>query len=115
MLAGERDQLRIVVEEDVQAVLDVEPARDAGAEQLDPRRRKAAALRRYADERRRRPVGERVVERADDRHAVLGLSRSLRVEDRDHVLGPVTEDAPHRLPVVRVAGEALSEDQVPRA
>ena len=99
----------------MQAVLDVEAALDAAAKELDPSGREAAALRGDADERGRRPVRERLVEPADDRHAVLGLPRSLRVEDRDHVLGPVTEDAPHRLPVVRVAGEALSEDQVPRA
>src|SRR5581483_8761262 len=37
-------QLRVVVEEDVQAVLDVDARRDALPQDLDPLRRKAAAL-----------------------------------------------------------------------
>src|SRR5205085_5236349 len=50
----ELDEPRVVAEEDVEAVLDVEAALDARADQLDPLRREAPALRRDADERRRR-------------------------------------------------------------
>ena len=51
----ESGQLGIVGDELVQAVLDVEPVRDAALQQLAPGRREAAALRRDADERRGRP------------------------------------------------------------
>ena len=47
-------QLGVVGDELVQAVLDVEPGRDAVLQQLAPRRREAPALRRDADERGRR-------------------------------------------------------------
>ena len=69
VLARERDQLRVVGDELVQPVLDVEPGRDAVLQQLAPRRREAAALRRDADERRRRLEAQRVVDAADDREA----------------------------------------------
>ena len=110
VLARELDQLRVVAQELVQAVLDVEPARDAALQELAPRRREAAARRGDADERRRRVEAERVVDGADDRDPLVGLPRPLRVEDRDDRVGAVANDAAHRLAVVRIAGLALSED-----
>ncbi len=74
--------------------------------------REASALRGHTDERRRRRERKRVLDRADDRNAVVALAHSLRVEDGDDVVAPVTENSERRLPVVRVGGEALSEDQV---
>ena len=50
------------------------------ADLLAERRREAAARGRYADERRVRVEAERVVDGADDREALLGLPRALRVE-----------------------------------
>ena len=47
-------------------------------------------------------------------NAVDALSRALRVEDRDDVGAAIAEHAERRLPVVRVAGEAFSEKQIPR-
>jgi hypothetical protein len=79
---------------------------------FDPRRRKAPALRRHADERCRRLEGQRLLHRPDDGDAVVDLPRSLRVEDGDDVVAAVAQDAERRLPVVRVDGEALSEDQI---
>ncbi len=38
-------------------------------------------------------------------------SGALRVEDRDDRIGPVADDPAHRLPVVRVVGEPLTEDE----
>src|SRR5205085_7011664 len=110
--ARQLDEPRVVAEEDVQAVLDVEAALDAGANQLDPLRREAAALRRDADERRRRAERQRLLDRADDRQAVLALARARGVEDGDDVVAAVAQDAAGRLAVVRVAGEALSEDEI---
>ena len=106
-------ELVVVAEEHVQAVLDVEPVRDAALQQVDPRRREASALRGDADERGVRVEAERIVDRADDRDAVLRVARrARRVEDRDDVVAPVAKDASHRLPVVRVGAEALGEDEI---
>ena len=58
----ELGQLRVVGEELVQAVLEVEPLRDAALQQLAPRGREASALGRDADERGRRAEAERVVD-----------------------------------------------------
>ena len=49
----------------------------------------------------------------DDRHTLLRLPRTRRVEDRDDVLAAVAQHPAHRLAVVRVAGEALGENQEP--
>ena len=59
------------------------------------------------------PSGSASATLADHRHALLRLAGARRVEDRDDVVAPVAEHAAHRLPVVRVAGEALSEQQIP--
>ena len=115
MPRGELLQVRIVGEEDVQPVLDVESARDAALEQVDPRRWETAALRRNADERGVRVELERVVDAADDRHAVLGVSRRAgRVEDRYDVVAPVAQHPARRLAVMRIGAEALGQDQVTR-
>ena len=53
----ELDELRVVGDELVQAVLDVEARRDAALQQLAPRRREAPAAVRDADERGGRVVG----------------------------------------------------------
>ena len=52
--AASSDQLGVVHEVLVQAVLDVEPGRDRALQELAPRRREPPALRGDADERRRR-------------------------------------------------------------
>ena len=110
---GERAQLLVVAQELVQAVLDVQAARDGRPQQLAPRGREAAALGGDADERRRRLEAERLLDRADDRDAALRLPRPRRVEDRDDRPLAVGEHAARGLPVVRVAREALGEDQQP--
>src|SRR5581483_8963141 len=66
-----------------------------------------------ADERSVRLERERLLDAADHRHARAVLAGPAGVEDRGDAVAPVAEDAPHRLSVVRVAGEALREDQVP--
>ena len=109
--AASSHELRVVREELVQAVLDVQAGGDAALEQLAPGRREAAALGRDADDRGRRPEGERVVHRGDDRDAALRLPRARRVEERDDLPLSVGEHAAGGLPVVRVAGEALGEEQ----
>ena len=109
---SELGQLRVVGDELVQAVLEIEALRDAALQQLAPRGREAATLRRDADERGRRVEAERVVDAPDDRDAVVRLSRARRVEDRDDRLGAVREDAARGLAVVRVVRATLSEDQV---
>src|SRR5215472_15453800 len=70
------------------------------------------AVERSAGGRRRRAERERVGDGADDRDALLRLARPRRVEDRGDVVPPVAEHAAHRLPVVRVAREPLSEQQI---
>jgi hypothetical protein len=97
----------------VQAVLEVKALCDAALQQLAPLGREAAARGGDADDGRRRVEAERVVDGGDDGHARLGLARAGRVEHgHDRVTG-VAEDPAPRLPVVDVAGVALSEDQVP--
>ena len=108
---GELDQLGVVLQVLVQAVLDVEPCRDALLQQLAPGGREAAALGGDADERRRRAEGEAVLDRADDRDALVALARALGVDDRHGRVGAVLHDPAHRLAVVRVAALALGEDQ----
>jgi hypothetical protein len=113
--ARELLEVRILRQEHVQAVLDVEPGLDAFLQQIDPGGRKASALGGDADERRVRAVLLGVGDRADDRNAVFGVALlACRVEDRRHVVAPVAQDAAHRLAVVRVGAEALSEDQIAR-
>ena len=95
----------------MQPALDVEAGRDARLQELAPRGREAAALRRDADDRdvsarsgaRRRPC-----RRSGSRRAPRP---PLRVEDGDDGVGPVADDPAHRLAVVRVVREALAEDQ----
>ena len=110
---GELGELRVVGDELVQAVLDVEAARDAA-----PRGARAtwagSGRRRW---RRRRPPssarsGVRSVDRADDRDAVLHLAGPGRVEERDDRRQAVVDDPARRLAVVRVAGEVLGQDEV---
>jgi len=71
-----------------------------------------AALGDDADERGVRIEGERVVDRADDRDAVLGLARAPGVEHRDNGIAPVTHDSARSLGVVRIVRKLFSEDQV---
>ena len=52
---GERVELGVVTEKDVQTVLDVESVLDTGVEELHPLRRETPALRHDPDERGRRP------------------------------------------------------------
>ena len=92
--------------------LEVEAVGDRALQELPPGGREAAARRGDADERRRRLKGKRVVDRADNRDPLVGLSGSLRVEDRYDRLGAVPDDAAHRLAVVRVAALTLSENQI---
>ena len=66
---------------------------------------------RHADERDGRLERQRGRHVRDDRDPLLALPGARRVEDRDDVLAPVAQHAAHRLAVVRVAGEALGEDQ----
>jgi len=110
---GELGQLGVVGQELVQAVLDVPALADAGLQELAPGRREAAALGGHAHERGRRVEAEGLVDGADDRDAGMGLPRPARVEDGDDVVAAVAEDAAHRLPVVRVVRESLSEYEQP--
>ena len=109
--AGELAQLLVVGEELVQAVLDVQATLDRGAQQLAPRGREAAAGGGDADEGGLGLEAERVADAADDRDAALRLPRPRRVEDGHDRPLAVGEHAAGGLAVVRVAGEALSEDQ----
>ena len=114
VLARERGELGIVGDELVQAVLEVEPRRDALLEQLAPRRREPPALRGDADERGRRleaAARRRRCRRPGSRPRV-SPARS-RVEQRDDLLRPVAHDAARGLAEVRVAGAALGEDEQP--
>ena len=94
-------QLRIVGQELVQPVLEVQALRDAALQELAPGRREPPALGRDPDHRRRRPEAEGVVHRRDDRHAGLRLPRARRVEERHDLPFPVREHAAGGLPVVR--------------
>ena len=109
-MPGEAAQLRIVADELVEPVLEVEPRADRVLQELAPGGREATALGRDADGRRGRPVRERFLDGGDDRDLAVRLPRPLGVEDRDDGVGCVVDDAAHRLPVVLVAGFALSED-----
>ena len=93
MLLCERDQLGILGDELVQAALEVEARFDRLLQELAPGRREASSLRGDADERRGRAVLEGVRDRSDDRDALVGLARSLRVEDRDGRGRAVVDDA----------------------
>src|SRR5262249_11118743 len=109
---GQIGQLWIEGEELVQAVLDVETRRDRVTQQHPPLGREAATLGRDPDERGGGLVLEPLRDRPDDRDAFVRLPRALRVEDRDHRIEAVVDDAAQRLPVVRVAALALGEDEV---
>ena len=100
--AGGLGELRVVGEERVQACLDVHPVRDRRQEDLAPGRVERAAGRRDADDRGRRPKGQRVRDASDDRDPLVRLARPRRVEDRHGRNRRVAHDAPHRLAVVRV-------------
>ena len=78
VLAGERDKLRIGRDELVQTVLDVEPVADAVLQELAPRRGEPSALRRDADERRRRLVTPRPDRRCARAGTLPARSRSTR-------------------------------------
>ena len=107
---GQRRELLVLADELVQPALDVEAGADRALQQLPPCRWKAPALGCDADDRRRGPELERLLDGADDRDVAVALPRSRRVEDRNDGVRAVVDDAPHRLPVVLVARFALSED-----
>ena len=111
---SERRQLGVVADELVQPVLDADPVLDAVPQHLPPGGREAAALGGDPDERDGRAQRERRRDVGDDRIPLLGLPRPGRVEDPDDVLAAVAEDAAHRLAVVRIAGEALGQDEQAR-
>src|SRR5919106_2940185 len=104
-------ELRVLRDELVEAALDVETLRDAALQQLPPGGREAPALRRDPDDRDGGAEAKRVVHGADDGDALVGLARSLRVEDRHDWIGAIANDSAHGLAVVRVVREALAEDQ----
>ena len=83
MRPGQLDQLRVVGQVFVQAVLDVETGRDCVPEQLAPRRRKTAALGGDSDEGGGRLVRDGVGDRSDDRDPLVALPHPLGVEN-DH-------------------------------
>ena len=112
MLRRELGQPRNVVEANVQAVLEVESVRDARLQEFLPVTGKVAALRDDADECRIRVVGQRVLDRADDGDAVVGLAGTLGIEHRHNGLAPVAHHAARSLGVVRVVRELLGEDHV---
>ena len=75
---------------------------------------KRPPVRRDADERGRRRRARARPRRCRRSGSPRGVSPARsRVEDRDDLLGPVAEHAARRLPVVRVGGVALREDQEP--
>jgi hypothetical protein len=113
VLARERHELVVLADELVQAALDVEPRRDRLLQQLAPGGREAAALRGDADDRRRRPERQRLLDRRDHRDAVVAFARVRRVENRDGRVGRVAQDPARRLAVVRVVGTTLSQYEVP--
>jgi hypothetical protein len=108
---GQLAELRVVGQELVQPVLDVQALRDAAAQELAPGRREAATLGGDAHDGRRRAEGEGVVHRPDDRDAGLRLPRARRVEQGHDLPFAVGEHAARGLPVVRVAGEALRQEE----
>ena len=109
-------ELRILGDELVQAALDVEPRCDAAfrrSRHAGGKRPPCVATPTMATVGSNGSASSTV---ADDRDAVVALARALRVEDRDHRIGPVADDPAHRLAVVRVVREALAEDEdAPRA
>ncbi len=111
VLAREGAQLLVGGEELVQAVLHVEPRADAVLEQRTPRRRKAAALRRDADQCDRRLELHRVGDRANEREAFVRYRIALRVEHADDVLRRVADDATCGLAEMRVVRAPLREDE----
>src|SRR5439155_16926948 len=110
--ARELGQLRVVGEELVQAVLDVEPGLDALRQQLAPGRREAAALGRNADERRGWLEMKRLLDGRVHRNAVEALAGPRRVDDGHGGVRRVADDAAGGLARMRVAGAALSEYEV---
>ena len=112
MLTGQLREAGDVVQPDMQPVLEIQSVRDTALEQVLPVAGEPTALGGDPDEGGVRLVPHPLVDRADDRDAVVGLPRSLRVEDRHDGFAAVAHDSPQRLPVVRVVRELLSEDQV---
>ena len=111
--ARELAQLLVVGEELVQAVLDVQAARDRAPQQLAPRGREAAARGGDADERRRRARrrARRRSSRRSGRRPASPPPASSRGSRRPAARRRRARRG--RLAVVRVAGEALGEDQQP--
>ena len=79
VLSRELDELGVGGQELVQAVVDVEAVRDAGADLVEERRREPAARGRDADERGVGAEGQRILDRADDREAEPSLSPARSV------------------------------------
>ena len=105
---------RIVGDELVQAVLDVEAVRDAapsGARATPAGSGRPGSRRRRARSSARAAAPPRPCRRSGSPSCVSPAR--VRVEDRDDLLGPVAHHAAGRLPVVRVGREALGEDQQP--
>src|SRR5690349_19366858 len=73
-LARQLREPRDVVQPHVQTILEIETVLDAALEQVLPVTRKPAALRDDADERGVRPVLHTLLDRGDDRDAVIAFS-----------------------------------------
>ena len=109
--ASELAQLWILGDELVQAALDVETAGDTALQELAPRGREPASLGRDAHDRHRGLERNGVGDGPDDGNAVMRLSRSGGVEDRDDRVRAVANDPAHGLPVVRIVREPLAENE----
>jgi hypothetical protein len=112
MLCRELRETGDVVQAHMETVLEIEALRDAGLQQLLPVAGEMSALGDNADERGVRVEAERIVDRADDRDAVIGLPRTFGVEHRDDRVAPIAHDPARSLRVVRIVRELFSEDQV---
>ena len=108
---SEGSELGVVFDELVQTVVDPDSVSDAFAQKLSPRGREPPADGRYADERGGRMERQRRGDIAHDRHVPLVLTDARRVENGHDVVRAVPQDAVHRLGPMRIAREALCEDQ----
>ena len=110
VLPRELGQLRILRDELVKPLSTSRPWRSSSSRARATREESARPASRL---RPRRPWARRegFFDGADDRDSVVRLPRPGRVEDRDHRVRPVADDAAHRLAVVRVVREALAEDE----